>query len=616
MHIKIFSGKKGLKMKTNNIASKGLLTLALLFPVSSMVSANDIENKYSFVKEQLIEDKKCNECMTLTQPTVLFDKEQTIFSYRANVEKTMFSEIQTPEGFKVEDVVVNGDRVDYFWGNNNKLMIAMDQGVHEVEVTGQIIQDFSVSFDFKPIVVNKNNQDYRIQGNTLSVINEKITDEEIIPKDYEGYFLVNSNVVLENDRYEITHEVSRSQLGGNKSTDIEIPKLIDGERLRQSNSTHITQDNDSWNISIPDGLNHFRFTTTSVAEKDLKVSLSPQEKYFQSLVFITAPNYQLHKGEDVVDMALLNTSEKTEEIINFTDVNIAEASETLLKDVKHTIRETSYGYEHNVSFSVASSSSKEVEIGINTEGDIKLINGNNTVFMKNNNIVIRSNSLSNNLKQMNISFEENVSKNLFMKNPANIEFENISGYSVNFNKSEARNLVAWIVGDFEGKAQSPLILIALLSIIASLVTIKKGFLSNSRENNIMIVSLPIFIVLSLLHSSFFFATVALAMLFFINKKIHKIESNEVFQTIKILSLFILVGYLFLVNTLQLNYSGIINTLSIIASDSIFLHSFYEARDIKIIEVPFAIVLLGVSIPILMLVIINLIAKQEKTEKKE
>lgn len=603
-------------MKTNNIASKGLLTLALLFPVSSMVSANDIENKYSFVKEQLIEDKKCNECMTLTQPTVLFDKEQTMFSYRANVEKTMFSEIQTPEGFKVEDVVVNGDRVDYFWGNNNKLMIAMDQGVHEVEVVGQIIQDFSVSFDFKPIVVNKNNQDYRIQGNTLSVINEKITDREIISKDYEGYFLVNSNVVLENDRYEITHEVSRSQLGGNKSTDIEIPKLIDGERLRQSNSTHITQDNDSWNISIPDGLNHFRFTTTSVAEKDLKVSLSPQEKYFQSLVFITAPNYQLYKGEDVVDMALLNTSEKTEEIINFTDVNIAEASETLLKDVKHTIKETSYGYEHNVRFSAASSSSKEVEIGINTEGDIKLINGNNTVFMKNNNIVIRSNSLSNNLKQMSIYFEENVSKNLFMKNPANIEFENISGYSVNFNKSEARNLVAWIVGDFEGKAQSPLILIALLSIIASLVTIKKGFLSNSRENNIMIVSLPIFIVLSLLHSSFFFATVALAMLFFINKKIHKIESNEVFQTIKILSLFILVGYLFLVNTLQLNYSGIINTLSIIASDSIFLHSFYEARDIKIIEVPFAIVLLGVSIPILMLVIINLIAKQEKTEKEE
>lgn len=603
-------------MKTNNIASKGILTLALLFTVSSMVSANDIENKYSFVKEQLIEDKKCNECITLTQPTVLFDKEQTIFSYRANVEKTMFSEIQTPEGFKVEDVVVNGNKVDYFWGNDNKLMIAMDQGVHEVEVTGQIIQDFSVSFDFKPVVVNKNNQDYRIQGNTLSVINEKITDEEIIPKDYEGYFLVNSNVVLENDRYEITHEVSRSQLGGNKSTDIEIPKLIDGERLRQSNSTHITQDDDSWNISIPDGLNHFRFTTTSVAEKDLKVSLSPQEKYFQSLVFITAPNYQLYKGEDVVDMALLNTSEKTEEIINFTDVNIAEASETLLKDVKHTIRETSYGYEHNVSFSAASSSSKEVEIGINTEGDIKLINGNNTVSMKNNNIVIRSNSLSNNLKQMNISFEENVSKNLFMKNPANIEFENISGYSVNFNKSEARNLVAWIVGDFEGKAQSPLILIALLSIIASLITIKKGFLSNSRENNIMIVSLPIFIVLSLLHSSFFFATVALAMLFFINKKIHKIESNEVFQTIKILSLFILVGYLFLVNTLQLNYSGIINTLSIIASDSIFLHSFYEARDIKIIEVPFAIVLLGVSIPILMLVIINLIAKQEKTEKKE
>lgn len=236
----------------------------------------------------------------------------------------------------------------------------------------------------------------------------------------------------------------------------------------------------------------------------MKVSLSPQEKYFQSLVFITAPNYQLYKGEDVVDMALLNTSEKTEEIINFTDVNIAEASETLLKDVKHTIRETSYGYEHNVSFSAASSSSKEVEIGINTEGDIKLINGNNTVSMKNNNIVIRSNSLSNNLKQMNISFEENVSKNLFMKNPANIEFENISGYSVNFNKSEARNLVAWIVGDFEGKAQSPLILIALLSIIASLITIKKGFLSNSRENNIMIVSLPIFIVLSLLHSSFFF----------------------------------------------------------------------------------------------------------------
>ena len=603
-------------MKTNNIASKGLLTLALLFPVSSMVSANDIENKYSFVKEQLIEDKKCNECITLTQPTVLFDKEQTVFSYRANVEKTMFGEIQTPEGFKVEDVVVNGDRVDYFWGNNNKLMIAMDQGVHVVEVTGQIIQDFSVSFDFKPVVVNKNNQDYRIQGNTLSVINEKITDEEIIPKDYEGYFLVNSNVVLENDRYEITHEVSRSQLGGNKSTDIEIPKLIDGERLRQSNSTHITQDNDSWNISIPDGLNHFRFTTTSVAEKDLKVSLSPQEKYFQSLVFITAPNYQLYKGEDVVDMALLNTSEKTEEIINFTDVNIAEASETLLKDVKHTIRETSYGYEHNVSFSAASSSSKEVEIGINTEGDIKLINGSNTVFMKNNNIVIRSNSLSNNLKQMNISFEENVSKNLFMKNPANIEFENISGYSVNFNKSEARNLVAWIVGDFEGKAQSPLILIALLSIIASLITIKKGFLSNSRENNIMIVSLPIFIVLSLLHSSFFFATVALAMLFFINKKIHKIESNEVFQTIKILSLFILVGYLFLVNALQINYSGIINTLSIITSDSIFLHSFYEARDIKIIEVPFAIVLLGVSIPILMLVIINLIAKQEKTEKEE
>lgn len=603
-------------MKTNNIASKGLLTLALLFPVSSMVSANDIENKYSFVKEQLIEDKKCNECMTLTQPTVLFDKEQTMFSYRANVEKTMFSEIQTPEGFKVEDVVVNGDRVDYFWGNNNKLMIAMDQGVHEVEVVGQIIQDFSVSFDFKPIVVNKNNQDYRIQGNTLSVINEKITDREIISKDYEGYFLVNSNVVLENDRYEITHEVSRSQLGGNKSTDIEIPKLIDGERLRQSNSTHITQDNDSWNISIPDGLNHFRFTTTSVAEKDLKVSLSPQEKYFQSLVFITAPNYQLYKGEDVVDMALLNTSEKTEEIINFTDVNIAEASETLLKDVKHTIKETSYGYEHNVRFSAASSSSKEVEIGINTEGDIKLINGNNTVFMKNNNIVIRSNSLSNNLKQMSIYFEENVSKNLFMKNPANIEFENISGYSVNFNKSEARNLVAWIVGDFEGKAQSPLILIALLSIIASLITIKKGFLSNSRENNIMIVSLPIFIVLSLLHSSFFFATVALAMLFFINKKIHKIESNEVFQTIKILSLFILVGYLFLVNTLQLNYSGIINTLSIIASDSILLHSFYEARDIKIIEVPFAIVLLGVSIPILMLVIINLIAKQEKTKKEE
>lgn len=603
-------------MKTNNIASKGLLTLALLFPVSSMVSANDIENKYSFVKEQLIEDKKCNECITLTQPTVLFDKEQTIFSYRANVEKTMFGEIQTPEGFKVEDVVVNGDRVDYFWGNNNKLMIAMDQGVHVVEVTGQIIQDFSVSFDFKPVVVNKNNQDYRIQGNTLSVINEKITDEEIIPKDYEGYFLVNSNVVLENDRYEITHEVSRSQLGGNKSTDIEIPKLIDGERLRQSNSTHTTQDNDSWNISIPDGLNHFRFTTTSVAEKDLKVSLSPQEKYFQSLVFITAPNYQLYKGEDVVDMALLNTSEKTEEIINFTDVNIAEASETLLKDVKHTIRETSYGYEHNVSFSAASSSSKEVEIGINTEGNIKLINGSNTVFMKNNNIVIRSNSLSNNLKQMNISFEENVSKNLFMKNPANIEFENISGYSVNFNKSEARNLVAWIVGDFEGKAQSPLILIALLSIIASLITIKKGFLSNSRENNIMIVSLPIFIVLSLLHSSFFFATVALAMLFFINKKIHKIESNEVFQTIKILSLFILVGYLFLVNALQLNYSGIINTLSIIASDSIFLHSFYEARDIKIIEVPFAIVLLGVSVPILMLVIINLIAKQEKKEKEE
>lgn len=83
-----------------------------------------------------------------------------------------------------------------------------------------------------------------------------------------------------------------------------------------------------------------------------------------------------------------------------------------------------------------------------------------------------------------------------------------------------------------------------------------------------------------------------------------------------MSLFILVGYLFLVNTLQLNYSGIINTLSIIASDSIFLHSFYEARDIKIIEVPFAIVLLGVSIPILMLVIINLIAKQEKTEKEE
>ena len=603
-------------MKTNNIASKGLLTLALLFPVSSMVSANDIENKYSFVKEQLIEDKKCNECITLTQPTVLFDKEQTVFSYRANVEKTMFGEIQTPEGFKVEDVVVNGDRVDYFWGNNNKLMIAMDQGVHEVEVTGQIIQDFSVSFDFKPVVVNKNNQDYRIQGNTLSVINEKITDEEIIPKDYEGYFLVNSNVVLENDRYEITHEVSRSQLGGNKSTDIEIPKLIDGERLRQSNSTHITQDNDSWNISIPDGLNHFRFTTTSVAEKDLKVSLSPQEKYFQSLVFITAPNYQLYKGEDVVDMALLNTSEKTEETISFTDVNIAEASETLLKDIKHTIRETSYGYEHNVSFSAASSSSKEVEIGINTEGDIKLINGSNTVFMRNNNIVIRSNSLSNNLKQMNISFEENVSKNLFMKNPANIEFENISGYSVNFNKSEARNLVAWIVGDFEGKAQSPLILIALLSIIASLITIKKGFLSNSRENNIMIVSLPIFIVLSLLHSSFFFATVALAMLFFINKKIHKIESNEVFQTIKILSLFILVGYLFLVNALQINYSGIINTLSIITSDSIFLHSFYEARDIKIIEVPFAIVLLGVSIPILMLVIINLIAKQEKTEKEE
>lgn len=601
-------------MKINNIASKGLLTLALLFPFASVVSANDVEDKYSFVKEQLIEDKKCKACLTLTQPTVLFDKDQTIFSYRANVEKTMFSEIQTPEGFRVEDIVLNGENVDYFWGGNNTLMIAMEKGVNEIEISGQVIQDFSISFDFKPVVVNKNEQDYRIQGNTLSVMNEKVTDDEIIPENYEGYFLVNTNVVLENEKYEISHQVSRSQLGGEKSTDIEIPKLMSGERLQQSNSTHITQDNDSWNISIPDGLNHFMFTTTSEAKKDLVVSLKPQEKYFQSLVFITAPNYQLYKGENVVDMALLNTSEKNEEVINFEDVNIADASETLIKDVNHSIRETSYGYEHNLSFSASSSSSKEVEIGVNTKGDLKLIDGNNSVsLMKNNNIVIRANALSNSPSNINLSFEENVSKNWFVKNPANIEFDNISGYSIDFKKSESRNLVAWIIGDFEGKAQSPLILIALLSIIASLVTIKKGLLTKSRENNIMIISLPLFIVLSLLHSSFFFATVALAILFFISKKIHKIENNEVFQTIKILSLFVLVGYLFLVNTLQFNYSGMINTLSIIASDNIFLHSFYEARDIKIIEIPFGVVLLFVSIPIIKLVILNLMAKMNKSK---
>ena len=204
-------------MKINNIASKGLLTLALLFPFASVVSANDVEDKYSFVKEQLIEDKKCKACLTLTQPTVLFDKDQTIFSYRANVEKTMFSEIQTPEGFRVEDIVLNGENVDYFWGGNNTLMIAMEKGVNEIEISGQVIQDFSISFDFKPVVVNKNEQDYRIQGNTLSVMNEKVTDDEIIPENYEGYFLVNTNVVLENEKYEISHQVSRSQLGGEKS---------------------------------------------------------------------------------------------------------------------------------------------------------------------------------------------------------------------------------------------------------------------------------------------------------------------------------------------------------------------------------------------------------------
>jgi hypothetical protein len=616
MHIKTYSGKKGLKMRINNIAKKGLLTLALVFPFTSVVSANVVEDKYSFIKEKLIEDKKCEACLTLTQPTVLFDEEQTIFSYRANVEKTMFTEINTPEGFKVDDITVNGQKVDYFWGNNNTLMIEMNEGVHDIEITGDIIKDFSIGFDFKPIVVNKTEQDYRIQGNTLSVMSEKVVDEGIIPNSYEGYFLVNTNIVLENDRYEISHEVSRSQLGGNKSTDIEIPKMMDGERLKQSNATHITQDGDSWNISIPNGLNHFNFTTTSEARKDVKVSLSPQNNYFQSIVFITAPNYQLYKGEEVVDMALLNTSDKNEETISFEDVNIAEASETLLKDIKHNIKETPYGYEHNISFSASSSSPSQVNIGVNTRGSLKLINGNNYISLKDNNIVIRSNTLSNSPKNISLSFEETVSKNSFMKKPANIEFENVSGYSVVFNKSEARNLIAWIVGDFEGKAQSPLILIALLSIIASLATIKRGFLSNSRENNIVIVSLPIFVVLSLLHSSFFFATVALAMLFFINKQIHKIESNEVFQTVKILSLFILVGYLFLVNTLQLNYSGIINTLSIIASNNIFLHSFYETRSISIIEIPFAIVLLAVSIPILMLMVINLMAKQKAKNEEE
>jgi hypothetical protein len=231
-------------------------------------------------------------------------------------------------------------------------------------------------------------------------MSEKVVDEGIIPNSYEGYFLVNTNIVLENDRYEISHEVSRSQLGGNKSTDIEIPKMMDGERLKQSNATHITQDGDSWNISIPNGLNHFNFTTTSEARKDVKVSLSPQNNYFQSIVFITAPNYQLYKGEEVVDMALLNTSDKNEETISFEDVNIAEASETLLKDIKHNFKETPYGYEHNISFSASSSSPSQVNIGVNTRGSLKLINGNNYISLKDNNIVIRSNTLSNSPKNI------------------------------------------------------------------------------------------------------------------------------------------------------------------------------------------------------------------------
>ena len=252
-----------------------------------------------------------------------------------------------------------------------------------------------MNFDFKPDVVNNDNQEYRIQGNTLSVINQKTSSEELLMKNYDGYFLVNTNVILENDKYQISYDIARSQLGGSKSTDIQIPKILDDERLIETNSKTIIEENDEWSISIPSGLHSLRFTTTSSAKKSIDVLLSPKNNYFQSIVFATAPNYQLQKGGEVVDMVLLNTSEENKETISFQNIDIAEASETLLEDVTHVIRETPYGYKHVINLSASSSSSKEVEIGVNTDGTIELVSGNHNITTKDGNIVIRSNTLNN-----------------------------------------------------------------------------------------------------------------------------------------------------------------------------------------------------------------------------
>ena len=115
-------------MKINNIMQKGAILLALAVSTNSI--AYDIEDKYSFVKEKLVEDKKCEECLTLTKPTAIFNEDKTIFSYKANVEKSIFTDINIPEGFKVENIAIDGENVDYFWNNDNTLMISVDEGIH------------------------------------------------------------------------------------------------------------------------------------------------------------------------------------------------------------------------------------------------------------------------------------------------------------------------------------------------------------------------------------------------------------------------------------------------------------------------------------------------------
>lgn len=595
----------------------GLVASLMAISVSHTALANNTNatstqyqhETYEFVKSRLQKGNSCDaKCMTLSSPTVYIEDEMMKISYVQNSQKEGYGSIPVPSGVKVEKVSLSGEPIDFIWDSQNNILFKTQEGRHFLTIEfGYKNNSVSMGFEYEPAI--QNNSKYPVTENNKSLTIKVGQDKEdnLEPKVYDGFYMVNRNGVLKNGELDMEYSIRRSQLGGNGANTITLPKM--NNNLQSSRNSQVTDLGNEWRVEIPAGVPQVSFGAKMDIEhfNDTEISLQDSDIYFDNILIQSAPNYRLYENASPVDEVMINHNDEPSSLM-YEDVNIAEANDVILKNVNHVIDETSYGYHHTLSFNLESSNSETITIPVESKGSLSNLQTNDA-FFENKNIIVNNSRNGH----YTLRFQENIEKQTFLIEPASIEIDNVAGYKVELHKEGYNDITTWIFGDFDGKTQSATLFILLLSILVPLA-LMRTLKNKDTHNNILIAFAPVLLAMSILYVSFLLSLISLLVLAYISHRMSKIDSPEVLKGTKIVAFAVFVGFLFLISIQEIQgqflyMSHSVTSYSAIKDSTISAYSFYSTPSLKVVNIPDVATMLFVVLPSI-LMLLKIFTKKE------